>query len=39
MLSNVGLSKYFWADAWAYAYYLINRLSSSTVGGKTSLEV
>jgi len=38
MLSNAGLSKYFWAEALAYACYLVNRLSSSAIGGKTPLE-
>ena len=39
MLSNVGLSKNFWAEALAYACYLVNRLPSSAIGGKTPLEV
>ena len=38
MLSNAGLSKKFWAKALAYACYLVNRLSSSAIGGKTPLE-
>ena len=39
MLSNTGLSKNFWAEALAYAFYLVNRLSSSAIGGKTPLKV
>ena len=39
MLSNTGLSKNFLAEALAYACYLINRLPSLTIGGKTPLEV
>jgi len=38
MLSNVGLSKYFWAEALAYTCYLINRKLLSVVGGKTPLK-
>ena len=38
MLSNAGLSKNFWAEA-LYACYLVNRLPSSAIGGKTPLEV
>jgi len=38
MLSNTGLSIYFWAEALAYACYLVNRLLSSAIGGKTPLE-
>jgi len=38
MLSNVGLSKNFWAEALAYACYLVN-MSSSAIGGKTPLKV
>jgi len=38
MLSNAGLSKYFWAEALAYTCYLVNRLSLSVIGGKTLLE-
>ena len=34
MLSDVSLSKYFWAEALAHAYYLVNRLTSSAIGGK-----
>ena len=39
MLSNASLSKNFWAEALAYACYLINRLPSSVIWGKTPLEV
>ena len=39
MLSNAELSKNFWAEALAYARYLVNRLPSSAIGGKTPLEV
>ena len=39
MLSNTRLSKNFWAEALAYAFYLINRLPSSAIEGKTPLEV
>ena len=33
------LSKNFWVEALAYACYLVNRLPSSAIGGKTPLEV
>ena len=39
MLSNTGISKFFWAEALAYACHLINMLPSSAIGGKTPLEV
>jgi len=39
MLSNTGISKFFWAEALAYACHLVNRLLSSAIGGKTPLEV
>ena len=39
MFSNAGLSKNFWAEALAYACYLVNRLPSSAIGGETPLEV
>jgi len=39
MLSNNRLSKNFWAEVLAYACYLVNRLPSSMIGGKTSLKV
>ena len=38
MLSNAGLPKNFWAEALAYACYLVNRYPSSAIGGKTPLE-
>ena len=39
MLSNVRIPKNFWAEVLAYACYLINRLPSFAIGGKTPLEV
>jgi len=39
LLSNARLDKLFWAEAIVYASYLINGLSSTAIGGKTSLEV
>ena len=39
MLSNVGISKSFWAEALAYTCHLINKLPLSAVRGKTSLKV
>ena len=39
MLSNARISKNFWAEALAYTYYLVNRLPSSAIGGKTPLKV
>ncbi|KAE8725113.1 hypothetical protein F3Y22_tig00009009pilonHSYRG00067 [Hibiscus syriacus] len=39
MLSNAGLGKAFWAEAVTYTGNLINCLPSSTIGGKTPLEV
>ena len=39
MLSNAGLGKQFWAEAVMYASYLINRLPSAALNGKTPLEV
>ena len=39
MLSNAGLSKKFWAEALAYACYLVNRLSSSVIGGRLLLKL
>jgi len=39
MLSNVGISKYFGLKLWRMlTCYLVNRLSSSVIGGKTPLE-
>jgi len=39
MLSNSGLSKFFWDEALMYAHYLINRLPLSVIGGKIPMEV
>ena len=39
MLSNASLSKKFWAEALAYACYLVNRLSSSAIGGRLLLKL
>ena len=39
MLPNVSLSKEFWAEAISYAVHLLNRLPSSTLNEKCSLEV
>jgi len=39
MLSNAGLLKNFWAEVLAHACYLINRLPSYAIGGKTLLKV
>ena len=39
MLSNASLAKNFWAETLTYACYLVNRLPSSVIGGKTPLEV
>ena len=39
MLSNSRLSKSFWAEALMYVCHLINRLSSSAIGGKTPMKV
>ena len=39
MLSNARLPKSFWAKVLAYTCYLVNRLLSSAIGGKTPLEV
>ena len=39
ILSQVGLSKTFWAEALSYAVHLVNRLPVSGNGGKTPLEV
>jgi len=34
LLSNAQLNKSFWADALEYASHLMNRLSSTAIGGK-----
>ena len=39
LLSNIGMNKSFWAEAMTYASHLINRLSSSAIGGKTPMEM
>ena len=39
MLSNAGLLKNFWAEALVFACYLIKRLPSSTIGGRTPLKI
>jgi len=39
LLSNTQLDKSFWAEEIVYTSHLINRLSSTVVGGKTPLEV
>jgi len=39
LLSNAQLDKSFWAEAIVYTNHLINRLSSTAIGGKTLLEV
>ena len=39
LLSKEGMGKPFWAEALAYASHLINRLSSSTIGGKTPIKI
>ncbi|KAE8686610.1 Detected protein of unknown function [Hibiscus syriacus] len=38
MLSNARLGKEFWPEALVYACHLVNRLPSTTIGGKTPLE-
>ena len=38
MLFNAELPKNFWAEALAYACYLIKKLLSSAIGDKTPLE-
>jgi len=39
LLSNARLDKSFWAEAIVYASYLINRQSSTAIGGKTPLDI
>ena len=39
ILSNTGLGKEFWAEAVVYAYHLINRLSSTSIEGRTPMEM
>ena len=39
MLSNVGLDKKFCAETVSYISYLVNRLPSTAIGGKTPIEM
>ena len=39
MLSNAGLGKQFYSEAVTYTHHVVNRLPSSTIGGKTPVEV
>ena len=39
MLSQLGLSKLFWAKAVIYACHIVNRLPSAAVQGKTPIVV
>jgi len=39
LLSNAQLDKSFWAEALIYSSYLMNRLSSSAIVGKTLLKI
>ena len=39
LLSNASLDKSFWVWALVYASHLMNRLSSTVIGGKTPLEI
>jgi len=39
LLSNASLDKSFWAEAIEYASHLLNRLSTTAIGGKTSLKI
>ena len=39
MLSNVRFDKLFWTEAIVYAGHLINGLSSTAIGGKTTLNI
>jgi len=39
LLSNAQLDKSFWAEAMEYASHLMDRLSSTAIGGKTSLDI
>jgi len=38
-LSNAQLDKSLWAEALEYAIHLVNRLLSTAIGGKTSLDI
>ena len=39
LLSTAQLNKSFWVGALEYAIYLMNRLPSTAIGGKTLLEI
>ncbi|KAH9679095.1 hypothetical protein KPL71_025975 [Citrus sinensis] len=39
MLSNAGLGKEFWAEAVVYAFHLINRLPSTAIESRTTMEM
>ena len=39
MLSNAQLDKSFWVEALEYASNIMNRLLSTTIGGKTLLDI
>jgi len=39
LLSNAQLDKLFWAEPLVYASHLMNKLSSSVIGGKTLLKI
>ena len=39
LLSNAQLDKLFWAEALEYVSHLMNRLSSTVIGGKTLLDI
>jgi len=39
LLSNAQLDKSFWAEALEYTSHLMNRLLSTAIGGKTSLDI
>ena len=38
-VSNARLDKSFWTEAIVYASHLINGLSSTAIGGKTTLDI
>ena len=39
LLSNASLDKLFWAEALEYDSHLMNKLSSTAIGGKTLLDI
>ena len=39
LLSNASLDKSFWAEILVYASHFMNRLSSTTIRGKTLLDI